>query len=111
MRIILTILLLISSQSLRAAGIPVYVDRATMSEVQTGTNVSGRVVAGVIHTLSAEVAETVLTMNVLVGDSVKAGEELAASMTLKFAPSEEPKGTENLSHCSPRFVRKAKNSP
>ncbi|MEE2820255.1 MAG: efflux RND transporter periplasmic adaptor subunit [Pseudomonadota bacterium] len=77
MRIILTILLLISSQSLRAAGIPVYVDRATMSEVQTGTNVSGRVVAGVIHTLSAEVAETVLTMNVLVGDSVKADEELA----------------------------------
>ena len=77
MRIIFTVLLLMSSQSLWAAGILVYVDRATTNEVQTGTNVSGRVVAGVIHTLSAEVAETVPTMNVLVGDSVKANDELA----------------------------------
>ena len=77
MRIIFTGLLLMSSQSLWAAGIPVYVDQATTSEVQTGTNVSGRVVAGVIHTLSAEVAETVSTMNVRVGDSVTANEELA----------------------------------
>lgn len=77
MPIIFTVFLLISSQSLWAADVPVYVDQATTSEVQIGTNVSGRVVAGVIHTLSAEVAETVSTMNVLVGDSVKAGEELA----------------------------------
>jgi membrane fusion protein (multidrug efflux system) len=77
MRIIFPVLLLMSAQSLWAAGIPVYVDQATTSEVQTGTNVSGRMVAGVIHTLSAEVAETVSTMNVLVGDSVKANEELA----------------------------------
>ena len=54
MRIIFPVLLLMSAQSLWAAGIPVYVDQATTSEVQTGTNVSGRMVAGVIHTLSAE---------------------------------------------------------
>ena len=68
---------LIFSQSLLAAGVPVYVDKAMSSQVQTGTAVTGRVVAGEIYTLSAEVSESVVTMNVRVGDSVKAGEELA----------------------------------
>ena len=60
-----------SSQSLWAAGIPVYVDKQQRSQVQTGTAVAGRIVAGVIYTLSAEVSETVSTVNARVGDLVK----------------------------------------
>ncbi len=77
MRHILVGLSLVLSQSLMAAGVPVYVDEAMSSQVQTGTAVTGRVVAGEVFTLSAEVSESVATMNVRVGDSVKAGEELA----------------------------------
>ena len=65
------------SQSLMAAGPPVYVDKAVSSQVQTGTAVAGRIVAGVLYTLSAEVSETVSTVNARVGDLVRAGDELA----------------------------------
>ena len=85
MRIIFTVLLLMLSQSLWAAGIPVYVDKATVSEVQTGTNVSGRMVAGVIHTLSAEVAETVSMNERRWRLGPRRVRNLRASMTLKFA--------------------------
>ena len=53
MRIIFNVLLLMLAQALWAAGRPAYVEQETTSEVHTGTTVSGRMVAGVIHTLSA----------------------------------------------------------
>ena len=65
------------SQSLMAAGVPVYVDKAVITQVQSGTAVSGRVVAGEIYTLSAEISESIRSMNVRVGDTVKAGDKLA----------------------------------
>lgn len=68
---------LLFSQSLIAEGVPVYVDRAVSAQVQTGTSVTGRVVAGAIYTLSAEVSESVSAVNVRVGDTVTRGDELA----------------------------------
>jgi membrane fusion protein (multidrug efflux system) len=66
----------IISQSLMAAGPPVFVDEAKLLEVQTGTSVAGRLVAGNISTLSAQIAESVIAVSAAVGDRVKAGAEL-----------------------------------
>lgn len=77
MRQILISFSLLFSQSLIAEGVPVYVDRAVSVQVQTGTSVTGRIVAGEIYTLSAEVSESVSAMNVRVGDTVTSGDELA----------------------------------
>ena len=54
-----------------------YVDKAVFTQVQSGTAASGRVVAGEIYTLSAEISESIRSMAVRVGDRVEAGDELA----------------------------------
>ena len=77
MRQLITGLSFLVSQSLMAAGVPVYVDKAVITQVQSGTAASGRVVAGEIHTLSAEISESIRSMAVRVGDRVEAGDELA----------------------------------
>ena len=77
MRQLITGLSFLVSQSLMAAGVPVYVDKAVITQVQSGTAASGRVVAGEIYTLSAEISESIRSMTVRVGDRVKAGDELA----------------------------------
>ena len=76
MRQLITGLSFLVSQSLMAAGVPVY-DKAVFTQVQSGTAASGRVVAGEIYTLSAEISESIRSMAVRVGDRVEAGDELA----------------------------------
>ena len=78
MRQLITGLSFLVSQSLMAAGAPVYVDKAVIMQVQSGTAASGRVVAGEIYTLSAEISESIRSMTVRVGDRVKPGDELAS---------------------------------
>ena len=77
MRQFIIVVSLLVSQSLAAAGVPVYVDKAVIMKVQAGTAASGRVVAGEIHSLSAEISESIRSMEVRVGDTVRAGDKLA----------------------------------
>ena len=72
MRQLITGLSFLVSQSLMAAGVPVAVDKAVITQVQSGTAASGRVVAGEIYTLSAEISESIRSMAVRVGDRVEA---------------------------------------
>ena len=76
MRNVLITFLIFHSQFVLAAGAPVFVDRAVKSPVQSGTTVTGRVVAGEIHTLSAQISESVKSIRVRVGDVIQAGEEI-----------------------------------
>ena len=77
MRFILLSIFILFSPVLRAAGPPVFVDKAATSQVQTGTSVAGRLVAGATLTFSAEIAQSIKSVAVRVGDLVPAGTELA----------------------------------
>ena len=76
MRHMLIGFLFIVSQPLFAAGSPVFVDEATSYPVQIGTAAKGRLIAGEIGAVSAEVTASVEVVRVRVGDSIKQGDEL-----------------------------------
>ncbi|MEL0222997.1 MAG: hypothetical protein VXA12_01990, partial [Gammaproteobacteria bacterium] len=77
MRCILLSIFILFSPILRAAGPPVFVDKAATAQVQTGTSVAGRLVAGATLSFSAEISESIKSVAVRVGDLVPAGTELA----------------------------------
>ena len=76
MRHVLITFFIFSSQCVLAAGAPVFVDKAVKSFVQAGTTATGRVVAGEIHTLSAQISESVKNISVRVGDAIQEGDEI-----------------------------------
>ena len=76
MRYILIWFLIIISKFVLAAGVPVFIDKAVKSSVQASTLATGRVVAGEIYSLSAQISESVESISVRVGDTIQMGDEV-----------------------------------